>query len=299
VDGVTKTVLSTRDLSRIFRVNESSVKRWADLGVLHCFRTPGGHRKFTPEEVARFARDQQFVLDEAALRLLGAAGRFARTAGPRELDALGDDLLEALTSDDPDSASRMLLEAHASHLPLGVLLDAVVQRTHARLGERRAAGLIEPYRERIASAALVEALVRLGDSVGRGSALPLHAVLGCLPGETDDVRLRCLQVFLVQRGWKVTYLGGSLPEGALETAVRRIRPHAVFVSASTGGDGARAHLDSVARAAGEVGARLVVGGLALEPLAAALPPGVDFAARGVAEVEPLVEEMARRSGAAS
>ncbi|MDI6740484.1 MAG: MerR family transcriptional regulator [Candidatus Edwardsbacteria bacterium] len=66
-----KPILSTWDLARIFRVNESSIKRWTDLGVLNCFRTPGGHRRFTVDEAVRFAREQNFVLDDTARRALG------------------------------------------------------------------------------------------------------------------------------------------------------------------------------------------------------------------------------------
>jgi excisionase family DNA binding protein len=35
----------------ILGVNESTVRRWADSGEIHVFRTPGGHRRFSEEEL--------------------------------------------------------------------------------------------------------------------------------------------------------------------------------------------------------------------------------------------------------
>jgi excisionase family DNA binding protein len=42
---------STRDLAKLLGVDDSTVKRWADLGEIPCYKTLGGHRRFTPETV--------------------------------------------------------------------------------------------------------------------------------------------------------------------------------------------------------------------------------------------------------
>ena len=53
---------STRELSKLFDANESTIKRWADKGELRCFRTPGGHRRFTPEHVLEFVKKYKYEL---------------------------------------------------------------------------------------------------------------------------------------------------------------------------------------------------------------------------------------------
>ena len=47
-------LLTTEDLSRLLQVSKSTIKRWTDEGRLHCFRTPGGHRKFRTTDVHEF-----------------------------------------------------------------------------------------------------------------------------------------------------------------------------------------------------------------------------------------------------
>lgn len=47
--------LSTGDVARLLGVNIDTVARWANAGKLPCLRTPGGFRKFRPEDVDALA----------------------------------------------------------------------------------------------------------------------------------------------------------------------------------------------------------------------------------------------------
>lgn len=45
--------LTTGEVAAIFGVTMTTVKRWAEEGKLPYFRTPGGHYRFQPDDVAR------------------------------------------------------------------------------------------------------------------------------------------------------------------------------------------------------------------------------------------------------
>lgn len=47
-------LFTTEDLSKMFQVSKSTIKRWTEEGKLHCFRTPGGHRKFNQSSIQEF-----------------------------------------------------------------------------------------------------------------------------------------------------------------------------------------------------------------------------------------------------
>ena len=56
-DGTTtpygyEVLLSVADVALIFRVNRRTVTKWADRGLLRCYRAPNGHRRF-PEDSVR------------------------------------------------------------------------------------------------------------------------------------------------------------------------------------------------------------------------------------------------------
>ncbi|MFT3873461.1 MAG: helix-turn-helix domain-containing protein [Nocardioides sp.] len=54
-------ILTSRQVADLFKVGTSTVKRWADAGVIPCFRTPGRRYRFRRADV------------EALLTKLGAS----------------------------------------------------------------------------------------------------------------------------------------------------------------------------------------------------------------------------------
>ncbi|MBC8076106.1 MAG: helix-turn-helix domain-containing protein, partial [Chloroflexales bacterium] len=51
--------LSLREASALLGVHPSTLRRWADAGDIAVTITPGGHRRFAPADLARFAADRQ------------------------------------------------------------------------------------------------------------------------------------------------------------------------------------------------------------------------------------------------
>ncbi|MFB3902872.1 MAG: helix-turn-helix domain-containing protein [Acidobacteriota bacterium] len=51
---------TTRELAQMWNVSESTVKRWADIGELKCYRTPGKHRRFTLDNITEFQTTKGF-----------------------------------------------------------------------------------------------------------------------------------------------------------------------------------------------------------------------------------------------
>ncbi len=48
--------LSTSEAARHLGVSLSTVRRWSDLGHLRGYRTPGGQRRFSAEQLDEFVR---------------------------------------------------------------------------------------------------------------------------------------------------------------------------------------------------------------------------------------------------
>ena len=53
-------IYSTRELAQVWNVSESTIKRWSDSGELHCYRTPGGHRKFHLQDICNYQKSRGF-----------------------------------------------------------------------------------------------------------------------------------------------------------------------------------------------------------------------------------------------
>lgn len=48
--------LSISQASRELGVSLGTVRRWSDMGYLQSYRTPGGQRRFSAEQIDRFVR---------------------------------------------------------------------------------------------------------------------------------------------------------------------------------------------------------------------------------------------------
>jgi excisionase family DNA binding protein len=48
--------LTTSQAARELGVSMGTIRRWADLGYLHAYRTPGGQRRFSSEQIESFVR---------------------------------------------------------------------------------------------------------------------------------------------------------------------------------------------------------------------------------------------------
>ena len=55
--------LTTKEVARICRVSDATVKRWAAAGLIDSEKTSGGHRRFRFDDVAKFQQSQGLGLD--------------------------------------------------------------------------------------------------------------------------------------------------------------------------------------------------------------------------------------------
>ena len=51
--------LSINDASRLLGVHISTLREWTDAGILPSYRTPGGHRRFSPSDLDSFLRQRK------------------------------------------------------------------------------------------------------------------------------------------------------------------------------------------------------------------------------------------------
>jgi excisionase family DNA binding protein len=68
-----KSYLTPNQVAELLMVSPTAVRQWAEKGDLNALTTPGGHRRFLPGEVERFARERGVTLnlvDAGAIRVL-------------------------------------------------------------------------------------------------------------------------------------------------------------------------------------------------------------------------------------
>ena len=51
--------LNSKEVANILGINISTLKRWTDNGTIKCKKTPGGHRKFTMQNVREYYKNNK------------------------------------------------------------------------------------------------------------------------------------------------------------------------------------------------------------------------------------------------
>lgn len=213
--------LTTSAAADLLGVHPSSVKRWADRGVLPSSKTDGGHRRLQLRDLLATARERGIptFLDPFSpwesnvwMAVRGAAGSqgFGRVIGL----ALG-----WLARGDTDLLGRLFYEVgRQREIPLTRFLDEGVRGFMTAVGEEWQGGRLQVGEEHLATQVVLEALQRLrfdreSTGVPGARALPSRpvAIVGSMEGDYHDLGAQGIRAILETDGWKVYYLGPNVP----------------------------------------------------------------------------------------
>jgi len=204
---VVEKLLTSAEVARLLGVTAGSVKRWADLGLLRCARTAGRHRRFSAEEVDRFARER--------------GGSLARPS--RWLDRL-------LSGCD---AHQLLSDLYSERAHLGSwwhVAEALVP-VLGEIGERWVDGTLSILEEHVASERLTRALAQLADQLPGRSGAP-RMLLATAEGEEHTLGLSLVELVVREWGWPVVWAGRRTPLAEIVAHVAGGGVDALAVSAS-------------------------------------------------------------------
>ncbi len=269
LDGKT---LSTKQLARAIGVSESSVKRWADDGALAAVRTIGGHRRIPLAEAVRFVRDTRATVVQPAL--LGLAG----TPGG-DADLLADRLAAGAEAE----ARGILHGLYLRGRSVAAIVDGPMRTAMERIGERWRQdpdGILVEHR---ATELSIQWLNQLRALLAVDDGAPI-ALGGTPPGDPYVLPSLAVATALEAEGMRAINLGPDTPIDTIALASRRERPAIVWLSVSTdpARDAVAAGLGTLLEATRALGARLVLGGRALDARPLDVPADVQVA-RTVAE----------------
>ena len=234
-----QTLLSTAEAARLAGVGTTSVKRWADEGVLECLKTAGGHRRFERGTL------------EAFLRTHGAPPETEPQA--RWLDLLVAGGTYELRAELFAARGRL----GAWHRVCDELAPALTE-----LGARWECGDVSVLDEHVASERIARALAHVTDALPVGENGPI-CLLACAEGDDHTLGLSLAELCLREAGWATLWAGRRTPVADLVAAIERGTIGMVALSASTVSADFRAiarQARRIASACREQGIALALGG---------------------------------------
>ncbi len=227
-----KTMLSTADVARLFNVTETTVKRWADEGMLRCQKTLGGHRRFAIRCVVDFA-EKNNLEPIGALNLSdhdGLALRIQAAVLERDFAQLSRLFVEKALAQGRCDLFRYFSYLYEHRFQVWEIFDEIIRPGMSEIGTRWQRGEIGINQEHRASYETLDAMAKLQAQIMVKPPNGKAALLACVGDEPHEIGLRCISYLLESEGWSTHYLGARVPVGAIVSAAQDLRPSLICLS---------------------------------------------------------------------
>ena len=249
-------------------VSESTIKRWADAGLLKCRKTVGGHRKFDLDAVLEFQNRSGLISKgiSSHKEASEADGELERLLSMPDFVELSLRYREAAIAGQTQLASMILTRAYLSGMSLATISEEIIRPAMWEIGEMWRAGKVKVFEEHIATFSTMQSLADLHTIAARKPVNGRSAVVGCSDGELHQVAATIIRYVLEAEGWSVIYLGPYTPLFSFADAVAKFKPDLIAISATMSADLERSARDyeTLHRVAQKQGAKIIIGGLAVE-----------------------------------
>lgn len=209
-------LLTTRQVAALLNVSPTSVKRWADEGVLEHVRTHGEHRRFRAEVIERFRRALEQAPEQSSV-------------SPAEVQTAA--WLDTLAADpSPQRVAAELLELRARLGSYHRAADAF-GATLSALGELWAKAELTVLEEHAISAAIERGLTLVREQLVVPASGP-RCLLAMVEGDDHALGLNFAELVLKENGYRTFWAGRATPLEVLLGAIESEQFNLVAVSAS-------------------------------------------------------------------
>jgi excisionase family DNA binding protein len=220
--------LTTKEVARLCRVSDATVKRWEDAGLLKSERTSGKHRRFRAEEVARFQRDQG--LGQKVCH--GDQSVQSSISRRKNLAGSNTTMFDLLISGCEEETANFMIGAHLQGVELTEIFDELLSPAMRQIGELWYRGELSVTQEHLATRAAHYAVHKLRTSLPLPEMKSKTAFCAAFEGDLHELPSYLAQVTIENQGWEVMNFGANTPLFSLNEEILQYTPQAVCLSAT-------------------------------------------------------------------
>lgn len=231
--------LTTKQVARLCRVSDATVKRWEDAGLIVSERTNGGHRRFRAEEVARFQRENNLGIkvchgDESAQS--ATTRRKAKKSYSYYTDfeegSSPSLFFNALIAGREEEATNVLINEFLHGEPLANIFDNTIAQAMRVIGELWMRGELTVAQEHLATRSTLNAVHKLRSIVPVAESNGKIAMCCAIEGDFHELSTHLAQMVFESEGWEVLNFGSNTPLYSFADEVLHHTPELLCVSAT-------------------------------------------------------------------
>ena len=225
---VSKT-FTTREVARLCRVSDATVKRWEDAGFLQSERTTGGHRRFRAEEIARFQREQGLGQKQTH----GGDSVFALNNRNGENGQQSEvSLFDLILAGREQATTEFLIAEYLNGRQPAQIFDELICPPLRKIGEMWFAGDLGIAQEHLATRTIQNAVYKLRSCLRVPEPMGKLAICCALENEHHELPTHLSQITIENEGWEVLNFGANTPLYCLKEEIVKNMPDLVCISAT-------------------------------------------------------------------
>jgi len=221
--------LTTKEVARLCRVSDATVKRWEDAGLLKSERTSGGHRRFRAQEIAQFQKEQGLGLKTGYGDESTVSQAKRRRANKNHSNC---ELFQSLIAGCEEESANILIGAYLDGKPLTEIFDDSLCPAMCRIGELWFNGEITIAQEHIATRAASNSIYKLRNLLPVSKMTGELAVCCAMEGDFHELPTHLAQITIENEGWEVLNFGANTPLYCLAEEVLQHSPEMICLSAT-------------------------------------------------------------------
>ncbi|HRH42601.1 MAG TPA: B12-binding domain-containing protein [Pyrinomonadaceae bacterium] len=231
--------LTTKEVARLCRVSDATVKRWEDSKLLSSERTNGGHRRFRAEEVARFQRENNLGVkichgDESA-QTATTRRKAKRSYSNYTTFAEGSSaslFFNSLIAGREEEATNVLINEFLQGKPIAEIFDTTIAEAMRCVGELWMRGELTVAQEHLATRATLNAVHKLRNIVPVAKSNEKMAMCCAIEGDFHELTTHLAQMTFESEGLEVLNFGANTPLYSFADEVLHHSPDLVCISAT-------------------------------------------------------------------
>jgi len=178
-----------------------------------------------------------------------------------DAEAWVERFLELVDQDRTDEAAGMVQQLTRSGWSVTEVVQHLLAPAKLEVGRRWAEGQYSVAQEHVATGAVADSLGLLG-AHARPVEVEHTVAFACAEGEWHTTPARMAMLLMRDTGWRVRFLGGSLPPAMLAVSLTQSPPEALAISCTLAGN--LPGVLPMVRIAHDVGVPVMVGGRAFD-----------------------------------
>ena len=225
--------LNSNEAALIMGVNVSTIKRWTDSGILPCFQTPGGHRKFTLKHINKFLLKNNKKTNKVNIFEINKINDkyLIHNIGNCNYTVLQSLLFTYAITAEEKYIKTIITGLYLKGIPIYEIYDLLVLPVLHKIGEEWVCDNITIPEEHLASEVIRKAIYNLGESLETSHKVKDgFAICFSIAGDNHELPLIMTKQILEQNSIKTFNLGTNVPVKDFSQMVLKTNPNLIIVS---------------------------------------------------------------------